>query len=506
LITDEQQVRNQAICKLLQQRDKLIQFGNQMYKKMAQAYPKGVATRGRRDGSAKSITHFMTTCHGILKDCWKEMNPNASNMEQAVITELVCDIKTDVIKQATSGLIVEQQQAHIAAQDVPLKLTGPGRSKLRYLAGRCVAKSKYAFQNRASSNLYNKNRSILKENIARVRLLDGLEVSQAHILAESEDTESLEETARRQNISCSLLNVSYKTLIFFLFMESKRRELETVEAFHMSGSKIMQEVTESLLNSESLFDHWQDLCEECAEQTVRSVFCDIVSRFMAVANNQYRKTLLKSIGRTKKKAHRTQVEIQHKTTSNLHTMDKFESDTSSGKQYSHLLWKAGLLVNPKYFAHSAFKKTHLQTLGKFYDVKFPSGALKETLADMLCSAITEAEQMSQKSDESQVAGTSTQSLSKVSAERKRKSSAPHEFEPEGKGKGKGKATKQNLDKDVDLQNICVICQKDYNSEEEWVECGKCKRWLDWPCSGLTQRQVQNMTEDDLFTCKQCIAS
>ena len=175
-------------------------------------------------------------------------------------------------------------------------------------------------------------------------------------MATSSDIPSMHETYMRQNVSCSLVNINETAANVFHVLDEERRQKETMDTFHLKGNTTLQTVTNDLLNSETLISKWASLFPEgVPEDVITSVFSNIVNRFMLVANNQYRKTILASVGSDKKKAHRTEIEIGRQempTKSNNegpHSYEDFIDDTTENKQMSHHYWKAQLMKKTRLF-------------------------------------------------------------------------------------------------------------------------------------------------------------
>lgn len=99
---------------------------------------------------------------------------------------------------------------------------------------------------RTLRNIYNKDRTITKDNWLRNNLLELHDLSQAEVIIILEDMDTLDETQRRQNITCSLVNISDGMFNFFLYLDGVRRQ-ETVEAYHVMGPTIIQDITNELL-------------------------------------------------------------------------------------------------------------------------------------------------------------------------------------------------------------------------------------------------------------------
>ena len=238
--TGEQRNWNEFI-QVLMAGNKVAVYVNNMYSNILDIYKNTAEDHTK----AKEMTAFMTKFHVLLQTCLAKLGHSAEDdpMKKAVAAEIVWVIKSKILEEKAKSFVDDQRAAHDDASRAYHPLTGPGRGKLRYLGGRCIAKANYALRKITFNKLYT-NRIISCENMKKVKIVQLLEVTQAQIFETSENAASLEETIRHQNLSCSLANISDSCFKFFLMLDSKRRDCETVDKFNLTGCNILEEKIE----------------------------------------------------------------------------------------------------------------------------------------------------------------------------------------------------------------------------------------------------------------------
>ena len=428
--------------------NKVAAYVNNMYSNILEIYKDTVEDHTK----AKDMTTFMTKFHVLLQTCWAKLGHSAEDnpMKKAVAAEIVWAIKSKILEEKAKSFVDDQRAAHDDASRAYHPLTGPGRGKLRYLGGRCIAKAKYSLRKIAFNNLYTN------------RILS------------CEDAASLEETIRRQNLSCSLVNISDSCFKFFLMLDSKRRDSETVDKFNLTGCNILEEMIDEMIDSTTLQEIWEDLLPDQDPVAVKSLFVEMITRFMRVANNQFRKSLIDVLGRKKKKAHRTEIDMKKKVEGDLlHSLIKFYEDKSPNKDNLHALWSASVKVNDLYFNSSAFKKADLLVILGLYKIKCGASNTKRKLAETLGKGILSLTAFPASVDPEVITGddpgegtsqsnitsltTDIEPIEQLSIGSPTASAPRPKRKAQGKGtgrrKGKSKAQQKSLD------NICVICVK-----------------------------------------------
>ena len=92
--------------------------------------------------------------------------------------------------------------------------------------------------------------------------------------------------------------------------------------------------------------------------------------------------------------------------------------------------------------------------------------MKKDFIKLLYKSISTVTQMTNPKEFTQPVPSSSQADNMHSAtKRPRKAKTPYK----GSGKGKGKKSKKVY--------LCETCEKEYNIDEEWIECSDCNKWF-----------------------------
>ncbi|CAC5408437.1 unnamed protein product [Mytilus coruscus] len=216
------------------------------------------------------------------------------------VSHFIIENKTSNIKDSTE---LPHQQSAYSNDDA-------GLGKLRYIAGRCIAKSKYHYMTIGKNNMYKKNKqSCVTDCFLKVKILDYLTTTYADLLESSSYKESLEETKRKQNLTQGLTDIKDDVLDFFMDIDRNRINYQNEKMFHKHGSNVFNFVHEKLLSSKTLFTNFQKLLqnfdltatfvrvdEDLAMACLKELYSDLILRFCRVSDNQFRKDLIKSFG------------------------------------------------------------------------------------------------------------------------------------------------------------------------------------------------------------------
>ena len=170
-------------------------------------------------------------------------------------------------------------------------------------------------------------------------------------------------------------------------------------------------------------------------------------------------------------------------------------DKTKEKEASHLKLKLNIINNTNFFNTRVFTKKDLFKLCSAYECPFPQSMKKETLSEMLTKCISSAHGMKIISVFSEPVASTSQESDACSASKKqtKRSKTPYK----GTGKGKGKGSKKKW--------FCAKCTEEYHSDEEWIECSDCKKWLHRQCGSITdESEGQRLQQDDIeWVCPFC---
>ena len=233
-----------------------------------------------------------------------------------------------VLKEKATCL--ESEHTFQKSQDLPEPDAGQG--KLRYIAGACIAKSRYHYMKCTRSSLY-KLDSMKSVSYIKVKMLEHL-IWNAKSLEASQYKNSLNETKRRQNMSTGLTNISDDTFNFFVSLNDERKSVQNEKNFALHGSDCMTYTEQKLLNDKELLGTWKSLFKEfnyhdnAAQRNVHTgldmteVMCEIfhhvVRMFSRIGNSQFRRDMLLKFGKEKserlrKKVVSTDIQKKHST-------------------------------------------------------------------------------------------------------------------------------------------------------------------------------------------------
>ncbi|XP_014663331.1 PREDICTED: uncharacterized protein LOC106806018 [Priapulus caudatus] len=284
------------------------------------------------------------------------------------------------------------------------KLSTEAMGKIRYVAGRCVAKLTSKHHNSWRRLMYaegSRQKKLCKSTVETLNYLDCLTASYADLHKTSEMPETLEETARKQNIRQSLYNISDNAFRFFLLLEKHRVHLETKGRFDVEQQDVISVVEAQLLDTAELKETWRALflsTDVTESASLDTLFRKIVHSFVLVASNYFRKDLIRSYGQKKMESHRRQIQMRHQKEKDLTaklSSAKIAADTSKRKQVTHLQLQSILKSNPNFFSARTYSKEELKTFFKAYTLPWQTRRLKTQLAEDLCAKILAVDNMSE---------------------------------------------------------------------------------------------------------------
>lgn len=306
-----------------------------------------------------------------------------------------------------------------------LEMTEGGRGKVRYVGGSCIAKIKQRYVNSIKRNLASHDKGVfdgIKSKHLCLKMLEQLTTSYAELSSTSMFPETLEETSRRQNVRQALTNISDDAYQFFLSLEHMRTSLETPGTLADHKEGFLQHITAVVLGHTDTFTHWASLLH-CAENsngnpskahsetqkavglamqqlqdTVDAVFTtydDVITLYMRTCDSQFRRSLLQSLGRKKKEAHRRQIqkskEVKARIASTIQ-LKTMMTDESEQKTHTHQQLQIAIRMTPGYLQNSYTKK-ELEVLFAAYALKYSSRKTKGNLCSQLTTKILEVSSM-----------------------------------------------------------------------------------------------------------------
>ncbi|KAK3100053.1 hypothetical protein FSP39_013962 [Pinctada imbricata] len=428
--------------------------------------------------------------------------------------------------------------------DVNLEISGPGRGKIRYIAGYVVAKLKYRNARTLRNSLFvmDKTREVSQGEM-KMKLLESLSATDCE-LSDSVDPESLIETRRRQNIAGSLTNVTEEAYQFFTQLEQSTRKHLTYVNLYEQKSEFFTAVETAVLNDNYLFtslsslftdeliqghgsDHSNtNICDSSSRcnicKAIRDLHSNIMSLFVKVSVSQFRRDFLSALRVEKGKALRERVSIRkEKKSSKIFDFEFIKKDFTEEKMTSHLRLQSELKANPKYLSNFC-NKSNLLLLCTAYGLTVAKNKSKNEISETLSQKIMNSSKMTciqalcddasaqiehnqdplpstshdpqpisedtHVLDVTQIASTSTEkdpTHTTKSVKRKQVSR---------KGKGKGKKSKSRI------EFPCGIC--DQECVTECIACDTCDTWFHADCLNMNAQKLDEL-EDKAWYCDKC---
>lgn len=316
-----------------------------------------------------------------FRNFYTQFNKYISSDEFRNVTQQVCDSyhSRQLMYRFTTTSMFKVQQgvlkdvARREEKGIPSVLeknstdkpvSGPGRGKIRYIGGYVIAKLKYRNSRIVRHSAFAHGKGNVMEKCERQKnLLNSLCSSEMDLIDNTTDPESLLETKRKQNVSGSLCNIQDHTFDFFRELELKSRQLLTYGKLVETKSKFYEVIEKLLLEdmqSKSLFadllrkfkdeDNDHDMlavtpfCDQCKiYKTLDYLYTELVSLFIKVSINQFRKDFLTALSVEKSKALRQKVKEREVKKGKHFDLKTFQYDNSVNKIASHLRIKSEIM-------------------------------------------------------------------------------------------------------------------------------------------------------------------
>ncbi|VDI04295.1 Hypothetical predicted protein [Mytilus galloprovincialis] len=326
LVTDEQVFINERLNLLLEKHKlQLNLFLTTIFENISDIYEQVFGSEStEKKTDSKSWTNYFSKLYkfshsneyiSLIENC---CNRKAESDDFTVFSRIFDFVSHFIIENKTSNIKDSTELPH---QQSAYSNDDAGLGKLRYIAGRCIAKSKYHYMTIGKNNMYKKNKqSCVTDCFLKVKILDYMTTTYADLLESSSYKESLEETKRKQNLTQGLTDIKDDVLDFFVDIDRNRINYQNEKMFHKHGSNIFNFVHEKLLSSKTLFTNFQKLLqnfdltatfvrvdEDLAMACLKDLYSDLILRFCRVSDNQFRKDLIKSFGMQKSETLRKRV-------------------------------------------------------------------------------------------------------------------------------------------------------------------------------------------------------
>ncbi|VDI27813.1 Hypothetical predicted protein [Mytilus galloprovincialis] len=408
LVTDEQVSINERLNLLLEKHKlQLNLFLTTIFENISDIYEQVFGSEStEKKTDSKSWTNYFSKLYkfshsneyiSLIENC---CNRKAESDDFTVFSRIFDFVSHFIIENKTSN-IKDSTELPPSTKCI-LNDDDAGLGKLRYIAGRCIAKSKYHYMTIGKNNMYKKNKqSCVTDCFLKVKILDYMTTTYADLLESSSYKESLEETKRKQNLTQGLTDIKDDVLDFFVDIDRNRINYQNEKMFHKHGSNIFNFVHEKLLSSKTLFSNFQKLLqnfdltatfvrvdEDLAMACLKALYSDLILRFCRVSDNQFRKDLIKSFGMQKSETLRKRVveTAKRDNTSKQISMSYILNDKSENKISSHLKLQS-CICDSGTLVLKCFTKKQLMCLGKAYDTNMSIKDNKQAMCDNLLATV-----------------------------------------------------------------------------------------------------------------------
>ena len=167
--------------------------------------------------------------------------------------------------------------------------------------------SKHATVTRLRRHMY-KRLDLYSEDKAKLHLLCKLLRNECEIKNTTAIPSSLTVTDTKQNINRSLVNISDEALSFFEVLHDSVRQLQGPHALSKHGASVLNVVKSHILSDNNIQQQFRKCFGTDDDINVINIlYNDCVNRYLAVSNNQFRKSLVHTMRSKKTAAHRVEI-------------------------------------------------------------------------------------------------------------------------------------------------------------------------------------------------------
>lgn len=527
--TDEQKLIHSGLTDLIEKHETDARtFLSKLYHKLSTTYSELCSTSEGKKTDSKNWTKYYSELYKFtISDKYKSMieecvHHNAAEHDFLTFSKLFDIVSHFVLEEKAKALKTAPTQG--SKQDY-LTVDSSDVGKLRYICGRCVAKSKHHFMKLGRNNMYKKDKVIVVSGcFLKVKMLDFLTSTYVELMDKSIYKETLEETRRHQNISQGLTNIKDNVLDFFIKVDKMKSQLYE-QAFHMQGSNVLNFVNEKLSKNEELFNSFKHLLQnfdfnesflKCdvnmALKSLKELYDDMIWRFCRVADNQFRKDMIKVFRKQKTDTLRKRV-VESSASSVLKdgttklTMMYINNDDSPGKLRSHLKIQS-LILKTGPLALKGFSKTQLLNIAKAYNLTQSMKSTKATIIDNLihhipnCPGIPNTDVLTSDdapelpSEEAVPSSSSVQTQSEKTVGRKRKVKSVYT-------RKKRKTQTVVAEFESKDETVCSNCGLVKTDEDDWIQCDICDEWYDRICQNIDGEALKTIRDHGDWYCKKC---
>lgn len=261
---------------------------------------------------------YKRSCHALFEEATVCENEEATF---SVCFNLMTTMRKYILK--TKSDLMPVMSESYSKRSSEKTFTGSSRGKIRYIGGYAVAKLRYKYSRQIGSTCHSTSSdAVSRYTMGKLSLevLDCLRISEHKITEITEDSESLQETARRQNLNRGLTNISDGT--YNLIEKIVKYCLHYLNASNVSvqGSKLYRHVYSHVILKEDLFQKSVSLCCEEVEHVstaytgrqkdpvrdtmtymlskvdaVHQVFLELIDKVLSVLVKQFVKDMMSTL-------------------------------------------------------------------------------------------------------------------------------------------------------------------------------------------------------------------
>ena len=430
--------------------------------------------------SSPAYTSFFSKVHlfctkGELKEmCQTVLNAEMEKNEIQVLTSWFVTLRKHFIyvkenvtaKPATTSKPVPAQN---------LEMSSSAKSKVRYLAGRSVAKTKKKAIKSIQQNLGKKS-GVLAVHKGQKMLgyLEHMRTSFDHAM-KGPYHDTLDEIERKQNNIGGLTHVTDETFLFYEKLEIQRRKLHTLPRLSKLGEDLFPDTQQQLMCDVGVHEQFKNIFkdkENCDVSVLNDLKVLMLDSFVAVSNNEFRKYASDALG--KRKVFHLRHEIHR------------GSDKKKGTKTKTNVKKIGVEVenveNPKTKQKQKQprkKKIHDENTRTNLTSK-PSGQNKSSTTQEKHSSIKE-----------------TPSTSKTKLSGKKENDEPPQKEH--------CSTKESDEEVAEPDVHCPVCHALFPDRKQWIGCDNCDQWYHRTCSNIKKEEWAELKKSNVaWKCINCL--
>lgn len=179
---------------------------------------------------------------------------NSIAFSSQILTSVMFNIQSKVLEEKACGT-EQQYDVHNVFPVTDSIDTSAESGKVRYVGAYCIAKTRHNLCPTMKNHLFVPGMEIEIQNInQQIKLLDGMILTATEILAKTKYQETLQETARKQNMREGLTNINDEVFEFFLFLQKEIEQIMTYTTLMEQNKHLFKYVSESLLEKRIILE------------------------------------------------------------------------------------------------------------------------------------------------------------------------------------------------------------------------------------------------------------